>query len=115
MLTLMDYLKKQGENTNKEFTNFVSKKELLNSDVLTKEQAELIGKLKNCFSFTLHNSRKYIIITMYYNATKKYNFLVVNLKDYTVVEQPSIKLSKQYVLEQLKQADGKDDKGSKSK
>jgi hypothetical protein len=74
---------------------------LLDAKVLAENSAELVKKLKNCFSFTLHNSKKWLVITMYYNATKKYSFLAVNLESHNAEEFESIKLAKGYVNTEL--------------
>lgn len=102
MGNLMDVVKQQQLNSKTtNYTNYVSKKELLASNVLTKVQAQTITQLKNCFSFSLHVSKQYLVITMYYNSTKKYAYWAVKLDTMDYVEMGSIKECKEYVNGQL--------------
>ena len=81
------------------FTEYNSKKKLLGANILTAEQAEYITKLKNTFTFYLHEAHKYLVITMYYSTTKTYGYLVVNLETLMCAECESVKTAKQAVLE----------------
>lgn len=81
------------------FTEYNSKKKLLGANILTSEQSEYITKLKNTFTFYLHEAHKYLVITMYYSTTKTYGYLVVNLETLMCAECESVKTAKQAVLE----------------
>lgn len=81
------------------FTEYNSKKKLLESGVLSDKQSEFIKQLKNTFTFYLHTDGDFLVITMYYSNTKKYGFLVVDLNTLKVAEAESVKLAKQGVLE----------------
>lgn len=81
------------------FTEYNSKKKLLGANILTDEQSQYITKLKNTFTFYLHEAHKYLVITMYYSTTKTYGYLVVNLETLMCAECESVKIAKQSVLE----------------
>lgn len=81
------------------FTEYNSKKKLLECGVLNEKQSTFIQQLKNTFTFYLHNDGDFLVITMYYSTTKKYGFLVVDLNTLKVAEAESVKLAKQGVLE----------------
>lgn len=81
------------------FTEYNSKKKLLGANILTDEQSQYITKLKNTFTFYLHEGHKYLVITMYYSTTKTYGYLVVNLETLMCAECESVKTAKQAVLE----------------
>lgn len=81
------------------FTEYNSKKKLLGANILTDEQSQYITKLKNTFTFYLHEAHKYLVITMYYSTTKTYGYLVVNLETLMCAECESVKTAKQAVLE----------------
>lgn len=81
------------------FTEYNSKKKLLNSGVLSEEQSVFIQKLKNTFTFYIHNDNDFLVITMYYSTTKKYDFLVVDLNTLKVAQAESVKVAKQAILE----------------
>lgn len=81
------------------FCEYNSKKKLLSANILTQEQSKYIQELKNTFTFYLHESNKYLVITMYYSATKSYEYLVVNLETLGCCKCESVKLAKQGVLE----------------
>lgn len=81
------------------FCEYNSKKKLLGANILTSEQAEYITKLKNTFTFYLHEGHKYLVVTMYYSTTKTYGYLVINLETLMCAECESVKIAKQSVLE----------------
>lgn len=81
------------------FTEYNSKKKLLESGVLSEEQGNFIQKLKNTFTFYIHDDKDFLVITMYYSTTKKYGFLVVDLATLKVAEVESVKIAKQAILE----------------
>ena len=85
------------------FTEYNSKKKLLESGLLSEEQGTFIQKLKNTFTFYIHADLDFLVITMYYSTTKKYAFLVVDLATLKVAEAESVKVAKQAILE-IKQA-----------
>lgn len=89
-------------NTVKQFTEINSKKKLLESKLLNEKQAKFITDLKNTFNFSIHNSNKYMAITMYYNSTKSYGFYVLELETLKVASTNSIKDAKKGILELLK-------------
>lgn len=102
ILTLMDIINNQ-ETSRKpsEFIEYPSKKKLAEAEVLPPEQLEQILRLKGTFSFQLHKSKKYIVITTYNASEKEYNFMIVNLSNMYVYEADTIKLAKRKVLEML--------------
>lgn len=81
------------------FTEYNSKKKLLDSGLLNDEQSTFVQQLKNTFTFYIHNDNDFLVITMYYSTTKKYGFLVVNLNTLQVATATSVKEAKQGVLE----------------
>lgn len=98
-------LQTQTTNTRtSNFTNYNSKTQFKNSthfESLNTNVQNFITQLKNCFSFSIHNSMLYVIITMYFTNTKSYSFYVVNCTQNTVTQFNSIKESKQYVLNNI--------------
>ncbi len=80
-------------------TNFITynKKQIIESDKLTDEQKKFIKDLKGTFSFALHTSGRYLIITLF--KEKKYRYLVVDLKTMNCTEVESIKYAKRAVME----------------
>ena len=105
VLTFDNILSTQTTNTHSSnYTNYNSKKQLLTSTQFTQLHTnvqQFITQLKNCFTFSVHNSLQYIVITMYYNSTKTYSFYVVNCSNYTVTQYNSIKSAKQFVNTQI--------------
>ncbi len=100
-ISLQQLIAQQQTNSNTaQYTNYTSKTALLNANVLTKQQAQLIAQLKNCFSFALHNTKTFLVITMYYNSTKSYSYLALNLNTLTATQHTSIKHAKQTVAQQ---------------
>jgi len=85
------------------FIEYNSKKKLSASGVLTKEQEEVIAQLKGTFTFNMHSENRYLIVTMYYSATKTYGFLVIDLTTLAVAESESIKIAKKFVLDQIEE------------
>jgi len=104
-MLLMDIIKQQetmGNTRSSNWTEFNSKKQLKsNCTILTEDVINTLCMLKNTFTFNVHNSGQYVVITMYYSSTKSYGFLVVNTNTMEVVEMDSIKNSKQWVAQQL--------------
>lgn len=84
-----------------QFVEYTSKKKILEVEGLTEDQKFFIREIKGTFSFTLHNSNKYLIITFYAQATKKYDFLIVDLDTMNCAKVDSIKNAKLEVLKLL--------------
>lgn len=101
VITLQSIIQQQQQQSIKQYVNYNSKQQLLSSKVLNTQQSTLITNLKNCFSFSLHNNKQYLIITMYFNNTKSYSYYVLNLTTLTVNIFTTIKLSKQFVQQQI--------------
>ena len=101
VLTFDSILSTQTTNTHSSnYTNYNSKKQLLASTQftqLTTSVQQFITQLKNCFTFSVHNSLQFVVITMYYNSTKTYSFYVINCSNNTVTQYNSIKSAKQFV------------------
>lgn len=95
---LKEIINTQKIATAKTFMEFNSKKKLLNSNLLNEEQATFIQQLTNTFTFYLHDDGKYMLIVMYYSTTKTYEYLVVDLENFTVAHTQSVKVGKQDIL-----------------
>ena len=84
----------------KHFTDFTSKKQLENSQVLADAELEFAKSIKGTFSFSLHEGKRYMAITVYRaSAEKKYIFLIADLKEKAIAEVDSIKNAKAGILE----------------
>jgi hypothetical protein len=81
-----------------QFTQYASKKQLANANVLEKEKLEFLLAIKNTFTFAVHTGLQYVAITLYYANTKSYGFLVVDLHNKAVAEVESIKQAKQEIM-----------------
>jgi hypothetical protein len=79
------------------FITYSTKKQIIEADKLTEEQKKFIKDLKGTFSFALHTSGRYLIITLF--KEKKYKYLVVDLKTMNCTEVESIKVAKHEVME----------------
>lgn len=101
--TLQQLIQQQTTTTTKQYTNYNSKNSLLSSNVLNKQCNTMLLQLKNCFTFSLHVSKLYLVITMYFSNTKQYSYYVLNTTTLQVNVFTSIKLAKQYVTQQLQQ------------
>jgi hypothetical protein len=107
-LTLMDIVNNQSTTKRaSDFTEYNSKKKLVEAGVLTASQQEMVMKLKGTFTFHIHNSKKYLVITLFNSSNKEYNFLVVKLDTMEVIESDTIKNAKQIVLEKIKEEETK--------
>lgn len=84
-----------------QFTEYNSKKKLLASGVLDENVCNYINQLKNTFTFYVHNSAQFVVITMYYSTTKTYGFYVLNTTTLQIAQAESVKLAKQGVLQLL--------------
>ena len=78
------------------YEEFGSKKKLEDAKVLDESVLKMVKEIKGTFNFALHNSKKYLIVTLY-NKTDKYRFVVIDLATLTAVGQPSIKIAKKFV------------------
>ena len=85
------------------FTNYASKKQLLNANVLTAQQAQFVNSLVNCFAFALHANKQYLVITLYYASTKSYAFAVANLHNNSIAQAQSVAQAKKAVLQLVAQ------------
>ena len=94
------YTTAQKSTRAKKFTEFTSKKQLENAEVLTADQLSFVKSIKGTFSFSLHEGERYMAVTLYKaSAEKKYNFLVVDLQESAIAEVDSIKQAKAEILE----------------
>lgn len=81
------------------FVTYSNKKQIMEAGELTEEHKKFIKALKGTFSFALHTSGKYLIVTLFVSREKKYKYLVVDLKTMNCVEVGSIKVAKYEVME----------------
>ena len=96
------YTTTQKNTRAKHFTEFTSKKQLEQADILNAQELEFVKSIKGTFSFSLHEEERYMAITLYKaNADRKYNFLIVDLKEKAIAEADSIKNAKSEILEQV--------------
>lgn len=83
----------------KAFINLGTKKQIMDSPAFSDVQKDYIFRLKNTYSFELHSSGKYMVITMYYGKTKKYEFIILDMENFRCATADSIKNAKLAVLE----------------
>lgn len=96
------YTTTQKSTRAKHFMEFTSKKQLEQADILNAQELEFVKSIKGTFSFSLHEEERYMAITLYKaNADRKYNFLIVDLKEKAIAEADSIKNAKSAILEQV--------------
>ena len=81
------------------FVTYSNKKQIIEAGKLTEEHKKFIKDLKGTFSFALHTSGKYLIVTLFVTREKKYKYLVVDLKTMNCTEVESIKVAKYEVME----------------
>lgn len=81
------------------FVTYSTKKQIIEAGELTEEHKKFIKDLKETFSFALHTSGKYLIVTLFVTREKKYKYLVVDLKTMNCTEVESIKVAKYEVME----------------
>ena len=94
------YTTTQRSNKVKHFTDFTSKKQLEEAGVLSQDKLNFVKEIKGTFSFSFHEDGRYMAITLYKaTAEKKYNFLIVDLKELAIAEVGSIKEAKAAILE----------------
>lgn len=84
----------------KQFTEFGSKKQLQDADILTDKELRFVTSIKGTFSFALHKDGRYMAVTLYrvIGEERKYNFLVLDLQAQAVAEVSSIKEAKAEIL-----------------
>jgi len=103
-LTLADLVaNQQSASSAAAFVAYNSKKTLLaaNSVFAANINAKCMAQLtalKNCFAFAAHVSHNYLVITMYYNASKSYSFYVLSTATLAVQSFTSIKTAKAAVI-----------------
>lgn len=83
----------------KAFINLGTKKQIMDSPAFSDAVKDYIFKLKNTYSFELHSSGKYMVITMYYGKTKKYDFIILDMENFRCATADSIKNAKLAVIE----------------
>jgi len=93
---IVDIIDSQKSTRRTDFITY-NKKQIMESDKLTEEQKKFIKDLKGTFSFALHTSGKYLIVTLF--KEKKYRHLVVDLRTMNYVEVEGIKYAKRAVME----------------
>lgn len=81
------------------FVEYNSKKNLFESGRLTEAQQTFIRQLKGTFTFNIHESNRYLVVTMYYSKDKKYGFIIVDLETLKCAQSDSVKNAKKGVLE----------------
>ena len=84
----------------KQFTEFGSKKQLQDADILSDKELRFVTSIKGTFSFALHKDGRYMAVTLYrvIGEERKYNFLVLDLQAQAVAEVSSIKEAKAEIL-----------------
>lgn len=97
----------------KQFQEFGSKKQLQDADVLTDKELRFVTSIKGTFGFALHNDGRYMAVTLYrvVGEERKYNFLVLDLKEQAVAEVGSIKEAKAAILELIEEAQAPAEEG----
>ena len=85
----------------KHFTEYGSKKQLEDANVLEAEELAFAMSLKGTFNFALHEGKRYMAVTLYKASgnERKYNFLVLDLQERAVAEAESIREAKSAILD----------------
>lgn len=89
--------------TKKEFTKYISKKQLATAKVIAKDQMDYLVQIRHVFTLELHRERQYVALTLYTAKEKRYTFQVVDLVERTTMDAHSIKEAKQLIRERLKE------------
>ena len=98
--TLEEVIAAQESTTReKAFINLGTKKQIMDSLAFSDVQKDYIFRLKNTYSFELHKSGRYMVITMYYGKTKKYEFIILDMNTLRCATADSIKNAKLAVME----------------
>ena len=92
----------------KAFINLGTKKQIMASPAFSDAVKDYISKLKNTYSFELHSSGRYMVITMYYGKTKKYDFIILDTDNFKCASADSIKTAKLAVLELVNSTNSED-------
>lgn len=92
----------------KAFINLGTKKQIMASPAFSDAVKDYILKLKNTYSFELHSSGRYMVITMYYAKTKKYDFIILDTDNFKCASAESIKTAKLAVLELVNSTNSED-------
>lgn len=106
------YTTTQRSSKVKHFADYTSKKQLEEAGVLSQDKLTFVKEIKGTFNFSLHEDGRYMAITLYKaTAEKKYNFLIVDLKELAIAEVGSIKEAKAAILELVndKEEDGEEE------
>lgn len=77
-----------------QFIEYGSKKQILETSTLSDEHKKFIKELKGTFSFALHTSNKYLIVTLFNSRDKKYGYMIIDLETMNCAECDSIKNAK---------------------
>lgn len=104
--TLQDIINEQKtERTlrGSDYSNYGSKKKLLEAQTLATEVTDVLVQIKNTFSFSIHKDHKYIIVTIVKN--KVYSFLVVDTETMAVTVTTTIRQAKKIVAEFIAQSE----------
>lgn len=113
-MTLNELVTKNNENTRvSKYTTYDSKKKLLadndmlaNLSALNADFEPLLKALKNVFSVAICNAdNKYIVITMYYSTSKKYEYIVCNIETLECVSYDSVKMAKNAIAEKAEKTE----------
>lgn len=113
-MTLNELVMNNEKNTRaSKYKTYDSKKKLLadktmlfNLKAYNDDFETLIKALKNVFSVAVCNAKNnYIVITMYYSTTKKYEYIVCNVETLDCVSYDSIKMAKTAITELLVKAE----------
>ena len=103
MIKLNELVEKNNQNTRiSKYTTYDSKKKFLSDDTMlfnlkayNDDFESLIKALKNVFSIAVCNANnKYIVITMYYSTTKRYEYITCNVETLECNSYDSIKEAK---------------------
>lgn len=91
----------------KQFTEFGSKKQLQDADILSDKELRFVTSIKGTFGFALHKDGRYMAVTLYrvIGEERKYNFLVLDLQAQAIAEVGSIKEAKAAILELVDEAE----------
>lgn len=109
-MNLKQLVEKNNKNTRiSKYTTYDSKKKLLadkkmmfNLNAYSDDFESLLKALKNVFSVAICNANnKYIVITMYYSTTKKYEYVACNVETLDCVSYDSVKMAKNAITEKI--------------
>lgn len=110
-MTLNELVTKNNENTRiSKYSTYDSKKKLLCDEKMifclskyNDDFESLLKALKNVFSVAVCNAcNKYIVLTMYYSTSKKYEYITCNIETLECVSYDSVKMAKNAIAEMVK-------------